>query len=300
MKISCREILHAFSSLNGQVKITFNKFKPIVTASASYLMPNEELTIQAGVGAFNNTASPQVFFNGNAAKMDENGVGMYTNKVSSSGSVSVVVEYTKPDGTKERTEPQTVKYTVGQPSSASVTLDKMDVFYIGLDNPITISSPTGMDRTSIVGSGCTINGSGVTRTVSVSSVGNCTITVTPQGSAPFTHQYRIKKIPEPDFKVGSGKPRMPSIEFKSQGFCRADMGPEFIYDVKYSVVSATVYFGGAGFQNVVTTSISGGNLSSIKQYMDRCVPGSSVSFDNVKVHGPDGDRIIEGKTIQLF
>ena len=43
----------------GAVKIPFNAFKPIVTASASYLMPNDELVIQAGVGAFNTTASPK-------------------------------------------------------------------------------------------------------------------------------------------------------------------------------------------------------------------------------------------------
>lgn len=284
----------------GAVKVPFNAFKPIVTASASYLMPNDELVIQAGVGAFNTTASPKVYFNGNAASMDENGVGTYKNKVSSSGSVTVVVEYTKPDGTIAKTDPVPIKYTVGQPSSASVALDKMDVFYIGLDNPITISSPTGMDRTGVSGSGCTINGSGTSRTVSVTAPGTCTITVSPQGSTPYSHTYRIKRIPEPEFKVGSGKPRMTSVEFKNQTACRADMGPDFIYDVKYAVVSATVYFAGTGFPNVVTTTITGNNLQGLAQYMTRCVPGTSITFDNVKVQGPDGVRVIEGKTFSLF
>jgi gliding motility-associated protein GldM len=284
----------------GAVKLQFNAFKPIVTASASYLMPNEELVINAGVGAFNTTSKPQVYFNGAAATMDENGVGTYKKQVTSSGSMSVVVKYTKPDGTPGETEPQTIKWTVGQASSATVSLDKMDVFYIGVDNPITISSPTGLDRTSVVGSGCTINGSGSSRTVTVSSPGTCTITVTPQGSTPYTHTYRIKKVPDPVFKIGSGKIRVPSVEFKSQQYCRADMGPDFLYDVRFSVVSATVYFSGANFQNVVTTSINGNSLAGLGAYMQRCGPGSVVSFDNIKVNGPGGVRVIDGVSIALY
>ena len=78
------------------------------------------------------------------------------------------------------------------------------------------------------------------------------------------------------------------------------MGPDFIYDVRYVVLSATVYFSGTGFANVVTTSITGNNLSALNPYMSRCVPGTSVTFDNVKVQGPDGIRVIEGKTFSLF
>ena len=284
----------------GAVKIQFNKFEPIVAASATYLMPNDELSIQAGVGAFNSSSSPQVYFNGNKAIMDENGVGTYKNKVTSGGSVSVVVEYTKPDGTRTKTEPKVIQYSVGQSSKASIALDKMNVFYIGLDNPITVSSPTGLEKTSVTGKNCTVNGSGPSRTVRVTTPGECSITVAPAGSAPLTLPYRIKRIPEPSFMVGSGKPRMQSVDFKGQQFCRADMGPDFIYDVRYSVVSATVYFSGANFPNVVTSSITGNSLAALDAYIKRCGPGSVISFDNIKVNGPDGVRVIEGKSFALF
>ena len=32
-----------------------------------------------------------------------------------------------------------IEYTVGIPGGAAVMLDKMNVFYIGVDNPVTIS-----------------------------------------------------------------------------------------------------------------------------------------------------------------
>ena len=48
-------------------------------------------------------------------------------------------------------------------------LDKMNVFYIGVDNPVTISSGTGWDKTTVNPTGCTISGTGSNRTVKVSA-----------------------------------------------------------------------------------------------------------------------------------
>jgi len=283
----------------GQVKIMFDQFKPIIGTSSTYLMPGEQMTVTAGIGAFSKAAAPSITINGVTQTADADGVAVRTFPVSGSGSVNVVINYTKPDGSKG-TETKTIPYTVGQPSSAAISLDKMNVFYVGLDNPITIGSPTGMEKTGVTGNNCTISGSGPHRTVKVSGTGECSITVSPQGSTPLTQTFRIKRIPEPSFMVGSGKARMPSVDFKNQQFCRADMGPDFIYDVRYSVVSATVYFSGANFANVVTASITGNSLAGLATYIQRCGPGSVVSFDNIKVSGPDGVRIIEPKSFALF
>jgi gliding motility-associated protein GldM len=283
----------------GAVVYVYDQFKTIIGTSSTYLMPGEEMTVTAGIGSFSKSAAPTITINGQSQQADADGVAIKSFKVNGSGSVHVVVDYTKPDGTKGQ-DVKDIPYTVGQPSSAAISLDKMNVFYIGLDNPITIGSPTGMEKTGVTGSNCTISGSGAHRTVKVSAPGDCSITVSPAGSTPLTMQFRIKRIPEPTLMVGSGKPRMPSVDFKSQQFCRADMGPDFIYDVRYTVVSATVYFSGANFPNVVTSSITGNNLAPISSFIQRCGPGSVVTFDNVKVSGPDGIRVIDGKSFALY
>lgn len=283
----------------GAVEYVYDQFKTIIGTSSTYLMPGEDMTVTAGIGSFSKSAAPTITINGQSQPADADGVAIKTFKVGGSGSVHVVVDYTKPDGTRGQ-DIKDIPYVVGQPSSAAISLDKMNVFYIGLENPITIGSPTGMEKTGVTGTNCTISGSGAHRTVKVSAPGDCSITVSPAGSTPLTMQFRIKRIPEPTFMVGSGKARMPSVDFKSQQFCRADMGPDFIYDVHYTVVSATVYFSGANFQNVVTTSITGNSLASLATYIQRCGPGSVVSFDNIKVSGPDGIRIIDGKSFALY
>ena len=71
-------------------------------------------------------------------------------------------------------------------------------------------------------------------------------------------------------------------------------------DLKFTIVSATVYFSGANFPNVATTAITGNSLGSLNTFISRCGPGSVVTFDNVKVQGPDGVRGIDGKSIALY
>jgi len=146
--------------------------------------------------------------------------------------------------------------------------------------------------------GGTITGQGSNRTVRVSAVGPASITVTAD-KTPTKFEFRVKRIPDPVFKVGSGKVRMPSVEFKSQQFCRAEL-ENFDFDLRFNVVSATVYFSGANFQNVATTAIQGTSLAPLASFIQRCGPGSVVTFDNVKVQGPDGVRSIEGKSIALY
>lgn len=148
-------------------------------------------------------------------------------------------------------------------------------------------------------SGGSISGTGSKRTVRVSAPGRASITVTAEGSAPTTFEFRIKRIPDPVFKVGSGKPRMAAVEFKNQQFCRAEL-ENFDFDLKYTVSSATVYFSGANFPNVVTASINSNSLANLAATMARCGPGSSITFDNIKVTGPDGTRTIEGRGFTLY
>jgi hypothetical protein len=75
----------------------------------------------------------------------------------------------------------------------------------------------------------------------------------------------------------------------------------FDFDLKYSVVSANVYFlGGSNFPNVVPAKITGNNFGTISNLIQRCTPGTSISFEDIKVSGPDGVRSIDGRTFQLY
>jgi gliding motility-associated protein GldM len=282
----------------GAVEVRPDKFSVLVGQTANYVMPGQEIEVTAGVGAYSSKALPQISIGGSSVAVVD-GIGTYKFQASGGGkqTKSITVTYKDLDGISH-TDSKTIEYTVGTPGGAAVMLDKMNVFYIGVDNPVTIGSPTGWDKTNVSISGGSISGSGSARTVRVSTIGAASITVNADGKS-SQFQFRVKRIPDPVFKVGSGKARVPAVEFKNQQFCRADL-LGFDFDLRYSVVSAKVYFGGTGFPNPVIGTINGNSLGGIAALMARCGPGSSIAFTDIKVQGPDGTRSIDEASIALY
>ena len=282
----------------GTVEVHMDQVGVLVGQSSNYLMPGQELVVTAGVGAYSSTVKSNLSINGSPINI-VNGQGEYKTTVSGSGKHTIQVSgsFIGEDG-KPVAVNKTVEYVVGVPGGAAVMLDKMNVFYIGVDNPITISSGSGWDKTTVSMTGGTISGSGSNRIVTVTTPGAASITVTADGKS-SKFDFRVKMIPDPVFKVASGKPRMPSVEFKNQQFCRAEL-EKFDFDTRFSVVSATVYFSGANFPNVATAQLNGNSMAPLSSFLTRCGPGSVVTFDNIKVTGPGGARTIEGRSFALY
>lgn len=278
----------------SKVKVIYDQFAAIVGQSSNYVMPGEKITIRAGVGAFSTTARPVISIGGSSIPVNAEGVAEKEFVADGGGekSISVNVSYTTPDG-KTESKPYTIKYTVGTPGGAAVMLDKMNVFYIGVDNPITIGSPTGWDKTTVSMTGGTISGTGSKRTVRVSAIGNASITVVADGKS-TTFPFRIKRIPDPIIKVGpSGGGKMQAVVFRSQQYVRADL-ENFDFEAKFQVTGGTIYFMNPGDRGVKQANLTSGSLSSADAYMKTLVPGSTVIFDNIRVVGPDG----QPRTIQ--
>lgn len=276
----------------GAVKVVYDQFAALVGQSSNYVMPGEKIQVTAGVGAYSSAAAPEVTIGGQRIPVGANGRAEYTVTASGAGNhkIPVSVTYTKPDGTKE-TKPFTIDYTVGTPGGSAVMLDKMNVFYIGVPNPVTISSGTGWDKTkvSMSGAGGSLKPAGGPGkyTVNVTSLGQATITVNADGKV-SSYPFRVKNIPDPILMVGNSEGgRVQSVVFKNQQFARAEL-KNFDFDYRYNLVSATIYFSGANFPSTVQATINGPSLAPIKQYLDKSIPGTSINFDNVRVQGPGG------------
>ena len=296
------EIVTYCHSQIGAVKVIYDQFVPLVSQTSNYVMPGQTIKVSAGVGAFNSQATPSVTINGQTVNASQ-GYGETTITASGAGSHSVPIHITYTDQNKVlKTLDTKIDYVVGTPGGAAVMLDKMNVFYIGVDNPVTVSSGTGWDKTKVSMSGGTLNSVGGAGkfNVRVSTPGKASITVNADGK-PSSYDFRIKRIPDPIIKVGpSSGGRIQSVVFKNQSFARADL-ENFDFDARFSVVSATLYFSGANFPSVQSATISGGSLAGIQGQLQKCIPGTSVTFDNVKVQGPDGVvRSIPGPGFILY
>lgn len=272
----------------GKVVVVFDKFVPFTSQNSQYLLPGQPFELQAGLGAFSSKVKPTVTINGAAQQVNDDGYVQYNETAGGGGtrSFNVVVSFKDPNTGEMKTANKTVTYTVGQPSGASIFLEKMNVMYIGVDNPLTVSTGSAKREGMHVSiGGGSINSVGGDRYIArVSSPGNTTVNVTAEGKS-FSFPIRVKYLPDPTAMVGTLKGGVISAaQFKAMGGVRAVLeGSEF--DAQFSVVSYRIgaNCGGTYNEAAVNGAQWGGNsvISSLK-------PGCLVWISNINARGPDG------------
>jgi gliding motility-associated protein GldM len=273
----------------GEVKVVFDKFEPLISPSATYLMPGDELEVKAGIGAFSAAAKPKIIINGQALPVGDDGTADFKEHVSNTGSVHVRIEYTKPDGSIVPVD-KDIKFTVGQPSGASVFLEKMNVLYVAEENPIKISGGSvGREKVKVsFDHGDITHGDGDEWIAIPKTPGEGHIIVNADGKI-TTFDMRIKYLPNPTGFVGSKTGgAMSAAEFRAMGgvIARLD-NSEFISPFK--VVGYKVAALGGGIPQYIEANNDGNRWTGqAAAIIARATPGTNVFFDNVRVQGKDG------------
>jgi len=289
----------------SSVALILDKFEPLVSTNSTYLMPGEELEVQAGVGAFNAAAKPVITIDGRNIPVNEHGVAETKFAAGGSGShaFTVNISYVDPGTGENKTIAKKVDYTVGQASGVAVMADKMNVLYIGVDNPLTITAGAGSEKVSASLTGGSIShGSGnhFIAKPGAGSGGEQTVTVMVEGKAAGKVTFRVKNLPPATGYVGtSGGGLLPSATFKAMGGVRAVLeNSEFSAD--YEVLSYTIAGMGPEFPDYIAQQNNGprwnGNAAAL---VSKLKPGSGAYIDNIKARGPDG-RVITLKPLSFI
>jgi len=275
----------------GKVIVRFNQYEPIVGQNSNVLLAGQELEIKAGLAAFNSDQKPVVTIGGAVVPLDAKGLAVWKQKVNTSGEVTVNVRFRNQEGIEEN-RPMKVSYTVGQ-SSAAVQLDNMNVLFIGVDNPVTISGSGSVQeiKASITGGGGVLTGSGAKRSVRVSQeTDECYISVvTPDGKSTRV-QFRVRSIPDPSPMIGTYKSgNIPASYFKSQAGVRA-MVENFYYKTQFNVTSFRITGDGAGFEDIAEANNTGAEWNEGRNIVNKARPGSYITIEDIYAVGPDGRR----------
>jgi gliding motility-associated protein GldM len=293
IKSSEAQMVDFIHSQVGKVKIVYDEFEAIAQANTSYAMPGDKIEITAGVGAFSAAAKPEISIAGSNIPLT-GGKAIYKTTASGTGehSVAVKIRYTKPDGTVA-TKDEIVKYTVGIPSGASVFLEKMNVLYIGVDNPLTISGGSaGAEKTSVSFADGSISKSGAAGhwVAKPNKPGMSKIVVTADGKR-FEFPMRLKYLPPPAAFVGAKKGgSIGAAELKAIGAVIAKL-EDSDFEAPYKVVSYTVGAVGGPLPMYQTFPNEGNRWSGqAASLISRCGPGTRVFFDQIQVVGPDGRK----------
>lgn len=295
IKTSENRIVQFCHNKVGEVVVRFDTYTAIIGQSSNYLMPGQKVNITAGVGAFSKAALPTFSINGRSIEMDEKGVakGEFEGGGIGQHSIPVHIEYVDQDGKKQIID-EKIEYTVGQ-ANASIALDKMNVLYIGVANPVTIAaSGGGDDRTSfsIAGGGGRIDKVGNGKyNVFVSSVTNdCVLTVSVEGKVAGSSNFRVRTIPDPVATVGA-KPSgatMTAAEFRAQGGVGAWI-KDFPFDLKYSVTAFRLSTD-TDDGDIAEADCTGNAFSTkaVQIMRDHVKAGKTVYIENIRAVGEDG------------
>jgi gliding motility-associated protein GldM len=179
-------------------------------------------------------------------------------------------------------------------SLGSVSADKMNVFYIGVDNPLSIVAagvaPDDISP-SITGGTMTISSKG-RYIVRVSSGTEATVEVNQRSNGIAkkigSYKFRVKRVPDPVAYVGSIKHdgQMTKAELNGQSGVFAKM-ENFDFDLHFNVVSFVMLMNVNGVY--IEKKANGPAITpEMKTLLSAVKPGGIVVFDQITVQGPDG------------
>jgi gliding motility-associated protein GldM len=290
VKSSENQIVTYCHSKIGEVAVRFDKYGFVGGLSSSYLMPGEKIKVYAGLGATSSSAQPTITINGRTVGLNADGLAEAEFDGGGTGGhdINVAIRYVDQDGIA-KTITKKLEYSVGAPSGVAVSADKMNVLYIGVDNPLTITAGAGSEKVNATFSGGSIaRVNGPKWVAKPKTPGEHNINVIVDGkSTPV--RYRVKYLPDPAAFVGGKRGgNIPSADFKAQGGLIARL-LDSDFEAAYRVVSYNVGAVG-GKYTVAQASRNDGNRwsGSAATIVNGAGPGTTVYFDDIRVVGPDG------------
>jgi len=212
----------------GDTKVVLDKYTVVSAADKSYIIKGEkyrtEVFLSAGASSDSKTGI-SVAVNGKSLPLNKDGVGVYETTPGSLGKKTYTASASikNPVTGEVKSFKKEFSYEVGE-RSVTVSPLKMNVFYIGVDNPVAVSA-AGVSSSEIKVSMSGAGGGTINK-----ASGNYNVKVTkPTRKDEFAYinvsapgltekrEFRVKRIPDPVPKLGKDRGgAMPSGQFKAQ------------------------------------------------------------------------------------
>jgi gliding motility-associated protein GldM len=290
------EVIKKILSKFDQAVVNLDKFEAVAVAPTSYVVVGQPYTAQVFLTASDSHTVPDVTVSGSKLPVVD-GKGIYTGSTGSEGVKTWVgtIKVKQADGTFKTYSTQTQSYQVAKPS-AVVSPDKMNVLYIGVDNPLSVSAPgIPVEKLKVSISSGSLSGSKGHYEARVSSLGTAKVTITAETSPGRSQilgstEFRVKRIPDPKAQfAGKSGGSTSAVNLRSQDrlFAKLD---NFEFDAKFTVKSFKMIIAKPHQDGVVTPG-SGGELSGAQRAaLATVTPGTTVYFDDIIAVGPDGSQ----------
>ena len=290
---------NVLSYLYGQIdagSFKFNKLGARVIANSSYVLEGDVYKAEVFLAAEDTTQQPEIFVNNQSLKIVD-GKGIYEVRANASGTFKWggIIKYKTPEG-DFNTYPFEGEYQVSKPS-VTISPTKMNVFYLGVPNPVSISVPgvpsdnlqISMTNGRIEKSNTDyivhpeqpdINGRNTRVLVKADFNGE----IRDMGSMVF----RVKEVPDPLATVaGQNGGILRKEDLLAEQAIFADM-IDFDFELNFTVTSFDITFTGAGGYVNVYSSRSNLFTADQQAQFEALTTGSIIYIDKIFVRGDDG------------
>lgn len=278
-------------------EIKFDAMQAIAVPKTSYALAGQKVEASIMLAAYNKTLQPSVTASSGKVNPAKDGVATWETVASGVGLQTVKGQVSLNVGDHTETRQYEFQYMVGS-TGASMQLDKMNVFYIGVPNPVTVSA-AGYSVQDV-----TLNVPGATVTakdpghydIMVSQPGKITADIMANDRAAGgvkkvgSMEVRVKMIPDPVAEVGqknSGGIR--TDIFKAQLGVVAAL-KNFEFDARFTVTSFSFSMLPKRGEYIGPFPVNGplfkGN-AQVMQAIERARPGDKVFIEEIKAVGPD-------------
>ncbi len=309
-------IKHLYAAIDAE-DFKFDKVAAKVIPKSSYVLKGDNYEAEVLVAAYDSKSNPDVVFamgtdtlteaNRGNAKPVEGAEGVVKISIPA-GALGIqkyagIINVQSPLG---GTIPYHFKgeYIVGEPS-LTVSAKKMNVFYIGVDNPVSISVPgipSEKLKPSISAGRLTSSGgewivrvdpgtSKATINVSADIDGG----VRSMGSADF----RVKRVPDPQATVaGRSSGLIAKSALTAAGGIIPKMPDDFEFELYFEIVSFSFVTVKSG--DIFERTGRGNRFSpEMQSLIDGSQRGTKIWIENIVAKGPDGNRQLGTISLQI-
>lgn len=295
------QVLDVLKASISESDFTFDKLEAkIIPNKGTYITVGAEYSADIFVAASSSKQEAVVEVNGRQIPF-EGGVGKYKIVPTTPGEQTYkgVITVKKPNGQMESFD-FTEKYFVTKPL-AVISADKMNVVYIGIDNPISVSVPGFVAKdvqVTVTPSGAGNFKPGAEAGTYVfnpnSSAKEIVITASVNKDGKTTkmgeQKFRIRQIPKPIPVMGTieASGNVPAAALQSVNFIYAVL-KDFVFEgISYKPVKYTMLYqpkkGDGDFEQVTGQAIT----PKIKGWFSKARKGDTFTLTNILAQGPAG------------
>ena len=277
----------------------------VAVPKTTYALVGDKIEATILLAAFNKSNMPTLAISqgGGNKKPAKNGVIEWETTAAGTGLQTVKGTITLETAEQGKiTKPWSFDYMVGT-TGASLQLDKMNVFYIGVDNPVTVSA-AGYSIEDVYlklpPGGTATGGNGKYMINCTAPNPNFMVDIMAKSkdrSSPdikvSSMPIRVKYIPDPvAYLLGKREGVMRVGEFKVAIAPQAVL-EKFEFEAKFQITDFTVSIlpkGGDYVPGMVCSKPSGARFtdnSELQKWQQRVKPGDRIFIENIKGIGPD-------------